>query len=265
MSGGNSNPTSGGTPAPIPGQPSWAGGPVQTSFDPKTLGSQLGGDIQTLYSKGPGTLPTSLYAGLGANTNAGLGQLLGLDTSDYSKGIGSAISDYADTAAGHKVGMQDPGYAAVRDKLQSDIMGSVGSGFAASGRYGGGSYVGKAVDSLSSGLGALDMQQYDNSLARQDDAAKMLPGLYQSLMMPGQTRLGVGAVQDQSAQAALDAQNHLLDMKNNQGYDQLAKYVALLNSGTSGTNPNIAAQTPWWQTLLSTGATIGGGILGALA
>lgn len=80
------------------------------------------------------------------------------------------------TAQGGSFGQSDPGYAAMRDNLSSDIMGEVGSSFASNGRFGGGAYVDKATDSLTSGLGALDYTNHQNDIARQERALSSIEG-----------------------------------------------------------------------------------------
>lgn len=213
--------------------------------------NKLLGGINSAYDKGPSVFNESLYAGLGGTTNQGLQSLIGsAGNPAYSQGVQGAIQSFGDTAAGKNIGVQAPGYQAVRDNLSSDIMGQVGSSFASQGRFGGGSYVDKATDSLTSGLGALDMDQYNNGLDRQVQAAGMLPGLYDALQKPASTLLSAGAIQDADKQAALQGRYDLSQRNGNAQTDLLAKLSSILagNAQTSGsTETKTTPAAPWWQ------------------
>ena len=253
------------------GQFSWAGGPtgsgtVQNIFDApatKQFGGQILSDAKTAYSQGPKVFNESLYAGQGDTTQGGLAALLGVDSSAYMGGLTGAMSDYADTAMGGKLGIKDPGYAALRGKLQSDVTGAVGSSFANTGTYGADSNVKTLTDELTSSLGALDYQQYGDSINRQNQALGALPGIYQAMLAPGQTQLGVGQVQDADAQAQLTAQNDLFRRQNDAPYTQVAQYLNLLQGG-GGKDGVLTPDAPWWLGALGSAGQVAGNVLGAI-
>src|SRR5690606_29580611 len=131
----------------------------------------------------------SLYTGMGSETKAGLGGLLDqANDPAYGGFLSGAMDSMGNLAAGNF------GADPVRDRLRSDVVADVGSSFASTGRYGGGSHVSTLGDTLSSSLGA-----YAHS--RQRSAIAPLPGLYDASLKPAQTQLGVGQAYDQDAQA----------------------------------------------------------------
>lgn len=255
MAGGNSNPTTGsGT---TPNQPSWAGGPINTNYSPEAFGQRLGGDIATIYGQGPKVFNKSLYAGMGDTTQQGLASMLGVDPSTYMGGLTGAMSDYADVAAGKQIGLADPNYDRLRSKLMSDVSGDVNSTFSNSGRFGGGSHVTNLTSGLADSVAAMDYGQLQDSYSRQNTALGALPGIYQAMMAPGQTQLGVGQLQDQDAQAKLTAENDLFRRTNDAGYNHLAQNLNLLNTGSGNGGVIQQPSNPLFD-ILGTGISLAG-------
>lgn len=194
----------------------------------KQLGNQLSKWINT-----PAPAPS-------AGTQAGIASLLsGANPAGYSAGVGGAISSFADTAAGKNIGVEAPGYRAVRDNLRSDIMGDVNASIGGSGRYGSNIHTDTLTDSLASNLGALDMAQYNAGQDRQVQAAQLLPQLQQASTLPGMTQLLAGGVQDNANNADF---NRFLQLLN-------------ANNSTSAT-PGMEQEAPWWQSLLGAGLSL---------
>src|SRR5690606_25084299 len=135
----------------------------------------------------------------------------------------------------------DPGYAALRDKLQNDVMTSTNTAFNSSGMFGSDSNQKAAASGLAEALGGLDYKQYGDSLARQSEAALMLPQLFSAMQMPASVQQSVGASQD--AAAAAEAAGPT---------DYLGKLTSILN-GAAGAGPQTTTTsqpgTPLWQTL----------------
>ncbi|UYQ70965.1 FUSC family protein [Pelagibacterium flavum] len=264
MGGGNKGSTSGSR-----GGYSWDGGSA-SKFDAEGFNNMLGSDMARAYKQGPtATYGKSLYTGMGSTTNQGMGGLLdaarqnqgfmdgGIDYAQGLIGAGPSLTENTlmDVAQGNRMGEAAPGFAAMRSRLQDDVLSGVGSQFTSSGRFGGGSHINTATDRLTDSLGALDYQNYQNDIARQEralgaiegqrqqgvvnsmGAAAALPGMYQASLAPAQTILGVGQAQDADAQAKRLADYELFQRTSDPAYQHLAKYQGLLGAQASGPQP----------------------------
>src|SRR5690606_37721005 len=88
-----------------------------------TLSKLLKG-VQSAYDANPqgSFFDKSLYAGMGGTTSGALGSMLsGSQDPRYGNAFNATFDDMADTAAGGKMGMNDPGYAALRSNLINDV------------------------------------------------------------------------------------------------------------------------------------------------
>lgn len=164
----------------------------------------------------------------------------------------------------------DAAYNALRNQLQSNIMGDVGSSFTNSGRFGGGSYVNAAENNLASALGSLDYQhlqdQQNNTrsdlasaLSSAQQAANIgaqgvgninsgvgnLSSLYTALQAPSATQSLVGSAQDTANQAAADKNITLLS--------QLSSILNGTAGAAGSTTTTTTPSTPLWQSLLGLG------------
>lgn len=204
---------------------SWAGG-SGGNFNPESFNKQMGGDIQRAYQQGPApTYNKSLYTGMGDTTREGMGGLLDVARDPaYSGYLSGAMDSLGAAASGNFA--DDP----VRDRLRSDVMADVGSQFTSTGRFGGGSHVDTATDRMVSSLGA-----YDNN--RQMSALAALPGIYQGLLQPSQTILGVGQAFDQDAQAQRLGDYELFQRRSDPAFQHIAKYQGLLGQQSSNPQP----------------------------
>lgn len=175
-----------------------------------------------------------------AGTTSGIASLLsGANPAGYSGAVNGAISSFGDIASGKNIGVEAPGYRAVRDNLRSDIMGDVNASVGGSGRYGSNIHTDTLTDSLASNLGALDMAQYNNGQDRQVQAAQLLPQLQGAAAQPGMTQLMAGQAQDNI---------------NNADFN---RFLQLLNANNSTTQtPGMEQEAPWWQSLLGAGLSL---------
>lgn len=196
--------------------------------DPATQrGKQLGGQLSKWINT-PAPAPS-------AGTAGGIASLLSsANPAGYSQGIGGAISSFADTAAGKNIGVEAPGYRAVRDNLRSDIMGDVNASIGGSGRYGSNIHTDTLTDSLASNLGALDMAQYNAGQDRQVQAAQLLPQLQTASTQPGLTQLLAGGVQDNA---------------NNADFNRFLQLLQANNA--SGETAGLKDEKPWWESAVS--------------
>ena len=203
----------------------------------------LAGGVSSAYSPGK-----SLYQAPSANTQGGwAASLNAANNPAYSGGISGAIQSYGNRASGAEIGMNAPGYSAIRDRLQNDVTASVNNNFNNSGLFGSDSNRRGLTEGLTSSLGALDYSQYNDSLSRQAEAANLLPTLMQGAQLPAGIQQSIGAAQDADAAAKAAGPT-----------DYLGKLTSILggNAAAAGTTTNN--QTPLWKLLLGAGATIAG-------
>lgn len=195
--------------------------------DPAT---QRGKELNSQFSKWIDTPAPAPSAG----TQQGIASLLsGAKPAGYMEGVNGAITSFADTAAGKNIGVEAPGYRAVRDNLRSDIMGDVNASVGGSGRYGSNIHTDQLVDSLTSNIGALDMAQFNAGQDRQVQAAQLLPQLQTAATQPGLTQLMAGEAQDTANNADFERFLQLLQANN-------------ASADTAG----MKDEQPWWQTAL---------------
>jgi hypothetical protein len=213
--------------------------------------------VSGIFDKGPQVFNQSLYAGTGpTTTNAWAQGLAAANNPTFNSGVQGALTNQANIAAGNGVGINDPAFQTMRDKLSSDVLGQVGSQFTNSGRFGGGSYINDATNDLTSSLGSLDYQQYLNGQQQQQQAIQNLPGLYSDLQLPSSTAGAIGSAQDTDAQNKLSAQADLFNRQNNGGIDLLSKLSGILNGTAQAggtTTTSTQPSTPWWQSALGLG------------
>lgn len=222
----------------------------------KTTNSLLAG-IDSAWAKGPSVFDESLYAGQGDTTKNGLQALIGsANNPAYSAGVNGAISSFGDIASGKNIGVEAPGYKAVRDKLSNDVLTSTNGAFNNSGLFGSDNNQGAAASGLADSLGALDLGEYHNGQDRQVQAAGLLPGLYSASQQPASTLLSAGAIQDADKQAALQGRYDLSTRQGNAQTDLLAKLSSILNGTAQTGGSTTTTQTPtkpWWESALGIG------------
>lgn len=210
----------------------------------KTL-TKVATGLGDLYQPG-----SSSYVAPGSTTTGGWNASLGAaGNQDYAGGIAGAIGSYGNRAAGNELGMNDPGYAALRSKLQNDVTTGVNSSFNNSGLFGSDSNVKSLSSGLADSLGALDYQQYNNSLNRQSEAANLLPQLFSGAQLPSSIQQSVGASMD--ADKAAQANGKI---------DYLNRILAPLTgaSGAAGTAQTTTNTPDPWRLLLGGGLGLAG-------
>lgn len=223
-----------------------------SNYDPAQLGKTLGNKLEGYANSPAPVFNKSMYPGLSSTTQGGLGALLsGADPDGYSGFVGGAMQDFGDVAAGNRFGMDDPGYQQLRAKAGEDTLKDVNSLFTQSGRFGSGSHVGTATESLGNVYAGMDYQNYQNDIARQTQAAGMLPGLYQAAQAPAMTQLQGGAITDADALATRQAEGDQFDRTQNADYNRLLEMLGAFSG--SQQNAGMREQTPWWQSLLGIG------------
>lgn len=219
----------------------------QGGYDPKALGGSLGNKLSS-YVNSPAPHP-----GLGGTTVFGLQQVHDAAKNPaFSTGINNTMSEFGDIAAGKRFGMDDPGFAAVRQGVADDTVTGINSVFNSTGRFGAGSHQEALGEGLGRALGELDYGNFQNDQARQFGAADRLGGLLADSLRPGQAQLGIGAIQDQDNAA-----------RTNADFDRFAQLFGLA-SGAQGI-PGMGVEIPPWERALGYATQLGGAALGGWA
>jgi hypothetical protein len=213
-----------------------------------TLSKLLKG-VQSQYDANPNgiNVDMNLYGGMGGTTNNALGSMLaGSQDPRYSQAFGATFDDMADTAAGGKMGMNDPGYAALRSNLINDVTTNDLSAFNNSGMFGSDSNRKSLSQGLGTALGGLDYANYQNDIAERERAQAGLAGAYGNTMLPGKTALGIGQMQDTDRQAALQAEYEQKTRAAQGPTDYLAKLSSLLagNAAAGGMSSTSSSTVP---------------------
>jgi hypothetical protein len=230
------------------------GAPTQTSTSSTAPANP---DAQALISKlskglaGEYTPGQSLWQAPGANTTGGQSAALSAASNPfYASAINDATKSFGNIAAGNAYGTNDPGYAALRDKVASDTLTGINKSFNSSGLFGSDSNLRAAGEGLGSALAGLDYSNFQNDQQRQAQAAGLLPNLFAAGQLPSGVQQQVGAAQD--ASAAGQASGKL---------DYLSRLIASAQgaAGAGGTTTtNTQPGTPLWQTLLGGGIGLAG-------
>lgn len=208
-----------------------------------TLNQLLTG-VQGSLAKG------STFTGAGPTTQTSwIDALNQANDPTYQSGVQGALQSQAGVAAGNDLGQNDPGYAALRNTLSNNVLTSTNAAFNNSGLFGSDNNQTAAAQGLTQGLGGLDYQQYQDSLARQNNAISQLPGLYQASLAPSATQAAVGSAQDVNTQGAANGQNSLLAQLSS----ILGGIGGLGGTNTTGTATQQTPTTPLWQSLLGLG------------
>ena len=213
--------------------------PANPDVNPTLSGILKGVQAQQKATPNGYFFDKNMYAGTGQTTDNALSSMLsGSQDPRYGQAFGATFDDMADTAAGGKLGQNDPGYAAVRSNLINDVTTNDLSAFNNSGMFGSDSNRKSLSQGLGTALGGLDMQQYQSGIARQQAAQAGLAGAYGNTMLPEKTALGIGQMQDTDAQAQLQGEADLYSRKMGAPTDFLAKLSSLLagNAATGGMN-----------------------------
>lgn len=211
-----------------------------------TLSKLLKG-VQSEYDANPEGyfFDKPLYAGTGATTDNALSSMLaGANDPRFGSAFNATFDDMADTAAGNKFGMNDPGYAALRDKVQNDTLTSVNSSFNNSGLFGADSNQRAAGEGVGNALAGLDYTNYQNDIARQERAQAGLAGAFSNTALPSSRALQVGQLQDQDAQAALQADSDLYLREQGAPTDFLAKLSSILAGNAASGGSTSTTTTP---------------------
>lgn len=165
-------------------------------------------------------------------------QLASAGNPDYMRGINGATGELADIASGQRFGMNDPGYAALRQGAIDDTLTNINSSFLTDGRFGSSVMGDAAGRGVSSTIAGLDYGNFQNDQQRQFQAISALPSVFAAGQAPGSVQTSVGQQQQQAPWANL----------------QTGSSILAGTAGTGGsTSSTTSPTTPWWQTAAGLG------------
>ena len=232
-----------------------------TNKDVQATASKLAKGISTAYDTGPQVFGESLYSPAGGTTQDAWAKALGAaNNPDYAAGVSGAITDFSDVAAGKRFGEADPGYAALRSRIGADVMRDTNKTFNSAGLFGADSNQTAAAEGLGNAYAGLDYANHQADIARQQQAAGMLPGLFSAAQQPATITGAIGGAQDANQQGILQGRADLQQRQANGWTDLIAKLTSAgagnaASSGMTTTNTQTTPTAPWWQ-------TVGGYVLG---
>lgn len=205
-----------------------------------TIASRLG----TMANQPNGT---TYVAPSTATTSSWQQALQAANNPGFANNLGEALGSFGNRAAGNEIGMNDPGFATIRNKVADDTMSRVNTAFNNSGLFGSDSNMKAASEGLANALGELDYAQFSDSLNRQSQAADKLGSLFSTAQLPASVTGAVGAAQDADAQA-----------RQTGGLDWLTRLTGALGGTASAAGTTTKDQSPLWKVLLGTAATAAG-------
>jgi hypothetical protein len=201
----------------------------------------------------------------------GAGDLIGQGglTPGMNQSIGyadDAAKDYASMADAFGTPGGEPGYQTLRNKLSDDVTTQNLSAFNNSGMFGSDDNRSSLAEGLGNALGGLDYQNYQQGIQNRmgalqgqlgasgqgfgqrqqgivntQTASSMLPSLYAGTLMPSQTLMDIGNLQQQNQ---------------NKDYNRFQELLSAF-TGSSG-NPGMEEQPDWWQVLLGGAGSLAG-------
>lgn len=231
-----------------------AGGSGSTQQSTSTSQSASPAVMQTVdkLATGVGNAYTpgqSLYQAPSAATTQGWQSAINAaNNPGYQSAINGAINSFGQTASGANIGANAPGFQQLRDNLSNDVLKQTNGAFNSSGLFGSDQNQTAAAQGLTQGLGGLDYSNYRASIGDKQDAASILPSLFNGAQLPGAALGAVGSAQDANAAAQANGPT-----------DYLGKLSSILggtanSAGTTSTS--TSPSTPWWQGALGLGISL---------
>ncbi len=200
--------------------------------------------ISRLLQGVQGTYGSTSAAGTPAAMTSGwASQLSAANNPDYARGVTGSTRELADIASGSRFGMDDPGYAAMREGVLDDVVTGQNSVSLTDGRFGStvhGDAVGRAATQT---LAGLDYANLQNDQQRQMQAISALPGAFAAGQAPGSVEASIGQQQREAPWYNLGQ----------------ASAIASGNYGAGGsTSTQTQPGAPWWQAPVAIGGTLAG-------
>ncbi len=242
MSGGGSEVSSTSKKSKSSTKPSYEGGSVPGTFDPKNFGTKVMSDMDRIYNKGPVINPYSDYTPYSEQTTAGINQ--GITDSDAIRN-----GPMGGVAAGDWLkGGGNPYLNDIIKMTNENTSNDVNSTFANNGRFG--------ADIHAAGLGkALSENETTARYNNFNDEWNRMTGAQGAIKDADATRLGYSGMIDSKLKEKNLSDTAAWDEKNNAGYNHLAKYLGLLRGGDSANETNKPLSI--WDILGGIGSTVG--------
>lgn len=241
MAKDNDRKTTPATPATTP-KPSFEGGTVPKTFDPKDLGTKIFSDTERVYNQGPKVNPFSDYTPFSTETQTGIAQ--GIADSDAIRSgpmAGVAKGDWLG-------GGGNPYLNEIIRMTNENTSNDVNSTFASNGRFG--------SDIHAEGLGkALAGNETTARYNNFNDEWNRMTGAQDAIAGADATRLGYSGMLDSKAKEKTIADQASWDATNNKDYNHLAKYLGLLRGGDAANETNKPLS--FWDLLGTIGQTAG--------
>ncbi len=259
--------------------PSFAGGSTPDTFDPKAFGTTLFSDANRIYQQGPKNNPIPSFTDYSADTKNLIAQGRGNNASLRSGLLGQIANGGVNIGPDYKTGvvgdvasgkyLEQGGNPYLEKSLadsRDNILRDVGSQFTTSGRFGGGSYIDTAVDSLASNENNARLGQYNTDYRNMVEALGLQGGQDQgNLDRQIQARglldastaqsLGYAGLLDSKAAEKTASDREMWTLMNDPGYAHVAKYINLLNGGNANENTN--RPVGFWDILGGIGSAAG--------
>lgn len=205
--------------------------------------SKLAKGVSAQYTPGQ-----SLYQAPSANTmGSEAAALAAAGNPAYGSAVSGALGSFGNTAAGGDFGMNDPGYARLRQNTIDDTLQATNSAFNNSGLFGSNSNQEAAGKGVASAVAGLDYGNYQSDVQRQQAAAQVLPGLFSAGQLPASVQGQVGAAQDADAAAKAAGPT-----------DYLGKVSGITGQLAGSAGTTSSTQVPWWEAILGGAATAAG-------
>jgi len=236
--GGKQNSGSGGSGGST--KLSYNGGSVPGTFDPKTFGTTLMSDASKAYQQGPKINPISGFTPFSTQTqgliDSGLARNSAMQGNSTLQGM----------ASGNYLGNGNPYLNDQLQQTRDNVLKDVSSQFTNSGRFGGGSYVDTAVGSLANAENSARFGQYNTDVSNMFNANSALDA-------SNANALGYSGLLDSKAKELTAANQQQWDATHNADFNQIAKYLGLLNGNQDNTNKPVSL----WDILGGVGSVAG--------
>jgi hypothetical protein len=259
-------------------KPSWDGGSVPATLDPKNLGTKFLSDADRVYAKGPVVNPIKDFVPYSDSTKGMISQGLGNNDAlrsgrigdiarggvnigpDYTKGI------MGDVASGKYLGKGNPFLNAEIERTRDNVSNEINSTFASNGRFGADIHAEGLGKGLADSENSARFNQYNTDYGNMTQALGLQGGqannnldrqIQASGMLDDSTAqaLGYSGLLDSKLEEKKLSDQNAWDDKNNANFNHLAKYLGLLRGGDSANETNKPLS--FWDILGTIGQTAG--------
>lgn len=222
---------------------SWNGFKSPDSFDSKKFGTSIASDLNNWYKSPLTTNPIADFTDYTQGTKNLIGQGM------QQAGNIAGNTTLQQMASGSMLGNGNPYLNDALSQTRDNILKDVGSQFTSSGRFGGGSYIDRAVGDIANAENTARFGQYQNDIQN-------MYGAQSALNNATATGLGYSNLLDQKAKEQTASDQKMWDLQNNAPYARITQALGALQ----GTNGQTNTPTSLWD-ILGTGANVAGSLL----